>query len=408
MANNFSNTSLVTKIAVKEFLNALVMGEKVDRQWDSSFRKVGDTISIRRPVMFEAQTGSTLTSATEIQERSASLQLDTRKFVHFEISSQDMTLEVEEMTERYIRPAMEELAQIVETDIGGVYTQIGNFVGTPGTTPSGFLDVGAAKKALSRIGVPMSEMWCAFFDADASLALANGLKGVFPQEIARKAIEEAKIGRYSRFDMYESNSLPLHTVGVATGTPLVDGGTQATTYASSGAAWSQSLVTKGWTNSQTGILKAGDVITISGVNSVNRRTRQDTGQLQTFTVLSDANSGASTGPATLTISPPIITSGPYQTVTAQPANDAPITVKTGTGGSSYPQNLAWHKNAITLAMAPLDLPVDGATAAAESFKGISIRAVRQYDITNDKTIFRFDILYGIKAQNPDFAVRITG
>lgn len=408
MANNFTNTSLVTKIAVKEFLNALVMGEKVDRQWDSSFRKVGDTISIRRPVMFAAQTGSTLTSATDIEERSASLQLDTRKFVHFEISSQDMTLEVEEMTERYIRPAMEELAQQVESDIGSVYTSIANFVGTPGTTPSTFLEVGAAKNALSRIGVPMSDMWCAFFNADASLQLANGLKAVFPQDIARKAIEEAKIGKYSRFDMYESNSLATHTVGVATGTPLVNGASQNTTYASSGDAWTQTLATDGWTNSTTGILKAGDVITIDGVYSVNRRTRVSTGQLQTFVVTADADSGASTGPASLTISPPIITSGPYQTVNAAPADDAAITVKTGTGGSSYPQNMAWHKNAITLAMAPLDLPQDGATAAQSSFKGVSIRAVRQYDITNDKTIFRFDILYGIKAQNPDFAVRITG
>ncbi len=59
-------------------------------------------------------------------------------------------------------------------------------------------------------------------------------------------------------------------------------------------------------------------------------------------------------------------------------------------------------------MTTLDMPEDGASAARESFKGISIRSVRQYDITNDKTVFRFDILYGIKAQNPDYAVRLTG
>ena len=112
-----------------------------------------------------------------------------------------------------------------------------------------------------------------------------------------------------------------------------------------------------------------------------------TGDLQTFTVTADATSGASTGPATLTISPPIITSGPYQTVTAAPADNAAITVKTGTASTSYPQNLGFHKNAITLAMAPLDLPTDGASAARESFKGISIRSARQYDITNDKTVF---------------------
>jgi hypothetical protein len=253
----------------------------------------------------------------------------------------------------------------------------------------------------------MDVRWSAFYDEDASLALADGLKGVFPTEIATKAIEEASIGRYSKFELFENQSLKLHTVGVATGTPLVNGAAQNTTYAASGDAWTQSLATDGWTNDTADILLAGDVITIAGVNSVNRKTRVDTGDLQTFVVTADAAAGATTGPASLTISPPIITSGPYQTVAAAPADDAAITVKTGASGASHKQNLAFHENAITLAMAPLDLPTDGASASRESFGGISIRAVRQYDIINDKTIYRFDILYGVKAQNPDFAVRTT-
>jgi hypothetical protein len=407
MANNFKNTSLVTKIAVKEFLNQLVMGQKVDRQLDSQFQKVGASIQVRRPVMFEASSGATLGTATDIEERAATVTLDRREKVHFEVDSLAMTLNVEDMTERYIRPAMEELAQLVETAISGVYTDIGNFTGTPGTTPTTFLTVASTGAVLSKLGVPMGDR-CMFVTADASVALSDGLKGVFPESISRKAIEEATVGRYGRFDIFESNSLATHTVGAHGGTPLVNGASQSVTYAVGGDSNSQSLVTDGWTNSITDVLLAGDVITIAGVNSVNRRTRVDTGSLQTFTVTANATSGASTGPATLTISPAIITSGPYQTVTAAPANNAAITVKTGTAGANYPQNLAFHKNAITLAMAPIDLPEDGASASRESFKGVSIRAVRQYDIINDKTIFRFDILFGVKAQNSDFAVRLTG
>jgi hypothetical protein len=316
-------------------------------------------------------------------------------------------LSVEDFTERYVNPAAAELAQQVESSIADAYKQIGNFVGTPGTAPSTFLEVGAAAKVLTKLGVPMDKRWCAFYDEDASLALADGLKAVFPSKIATKAIEEASIGRYSKFELYENQSLKLHTVGVATGTPLVNGASQNTTYAASGDAWSQTLNTDGWTNDTADILKAGDVITIAGVNSVNRKTRVDTGDLQTFVVTADAAAGATTGPAALTISPPIITSGPYQTCAAAPADGAAITVKTGSGGASHKQNMAWHENAITLAMAPLDLPTDGATASRESFGNVSIRAVRQYDIINDKTIYRFDILYGVKAQNPDFAVRTT-
>lgn len=407
MSNALITTSLITRFAVKEFLNNLQLASKVDRQLDSQFRKVGASIDVRRPVMFTSQDGATLGSATDIEEAAATVTLDKRKHVHFAITSQDLTLKIEDFNSRYIQPAMVELAQQVESDIADVYKQVGNFVGTPGTAPSTFLEVGAAAKVLTKLGTPMNVRWCAFYDEDASLALADGLKSVFPSEIAKKAIEEAAIGRYSKFMLYENQSLKLHTVGVATGTPLIDGASQDTTYATSGSSWSQTLNTDGWTNDTAGILLEGDVITIAGVNSVNRRTRVDTGDLQTFTVTADAASGSTTGPAALTISPPMITSGPYQTVTAAPADGAAITVKTGASGASHKQNLAFHENAITLAMAPLDLPSEGASASRESFDNISIRTVTQYAIGTDTTTYRFDILYGVKAQNPDFAVRTT-
>ena len=407
MSNALITTSVITRFAVKEFLNNLQLAAKVDRQLDSQFRKVGAAVDVRRPVMFTSQDGATLGAATDIEEVAATVTLDKRKHVHFAITSQDLTLKIEDFNSRYIQPAMVELAQQVESDIADVYKQVGNFVGTPGTAPSTFLEVGAAAKVLSKLGTPMEMRWCAFYDEDASLALADGLKSVFPTEIARKAIEEAAIGRYSKFMMYENQSLKLHTVGVATGTPLVNGAAQETTYAASGAAWSQVLDTDGWTNDTADILKAGDVLTFAGVNSVNRRTRVDTGDLQTFTVLADAAAGSTTGPAALTISPPMIIDGPYQTVTAAPADDAAIVVKTGASGASHKQNLAFHPNAITLAMAPLDLPSEGASASRESFDNISIRTVTQYAIGTDTTTYRFDILYGVKAQNPDFAVRTT-
>lgn len=406
MANTFKNTSLVTRIMLKEFMNALQMGAKVDRQLDSQFRKVGSSIEVRRPIMFTATDGATLVKE-DVEEKAATVTLDQRKHVGFAITSQDLTLKVEDFTERYVRPAAAELAQQVETSIGEAYKQIGNFVGTPGTAPSTFLEVGAAAKVLTKLGTPMDVRWSAFYDEDASLALADGLKSVFPTEIAKKAIEEAAIGRYSKFMLFENQSLALHTVGVNTGTPLVNGAAQNVTYDASGDTWTQTLLTDGWTNDTADILLAGDVITIAGVNSVNRKTRKNTGDLQTFVVTADAASGSTTGPASLTISPPMITSGPFQTVTAAPADDAIITVKTGAGGAEHKQNLAFHENAITLAMAPLDLPTDGASASRESFGNISIRAVRQYNISDDETVYRFDILYGVKAQNPDFAVRTT-
>lgn len=407
MANDFKNTSLVTRFAVKEFLNALVMGQKVDRQLDDSrvfSGKIGATANVRRPVLFEAADGATLVKR-DLEEAIIPVTLDNRKHVGFAVTSEDLTLRIEDANERYIKPAMQELAQKVESALAESYTSIFNFVGTPGTAPSSFLDVGAAGTKLDNLGVPMSNR-VAFYDPAASLSLADGLKSVFPMKIAEKAIEEASIGRYAGFDIFKSQSLKMHTVGVATGTPLVNGGGQNVTYSASKDTDSQSLITDGWTATQTGILKAGDVFTIAGVKSVNRRTREDTGELAQFVVLSDQDSDGS-GNATFTISPAIITSGAFQTVTAAPADNAAITVVTGAGGSSHRQNMAFHPNAITLATAHLDMPSAGAEASRESFEGISIRAVRQYDIGSDETSFRFDILFGVKVQNAGFAVRTT-
>jgi len=409
MPNVFKNTDLVTKIGVKEFLNALMMGNKVDRQLDSQFNKVGDTIRVRRPVMFEVQDGAVLGTATDIEEGTVTLTLSERKHVFFEITTQDMTLEVDEITKRYIRPAMEELAQDVESAIADQYKNIFNFVGTPGTTPSTFLDVANGGAKLSTLGVPMSGDWSAFFDPNASVALADGLKGVFPEDIASRALKEASIGRYAKFSMFENQSIKTHTVGAGTGTTLVDGAAQNVTYAASKDIGTQTLVTDGWADSSTApVLNAGDVITLAGVNTVNRRTREDSGELAQFVVTVDtiASTGV-TDDIPLTISPAIITSGPYQTVTAAPADDAVLSIITGTAGTSHKQALSWHPNAITLAFSKLDLPMGNVQASQETFKGVSIRSIVDYDSTNDLNIFRMDILYGIKVQNPGFAVRTT-
>lgn len=416
MANNtLKNTDLVVKYAVKEFLNALQFASKVDRQVDTSAvfsTKVGAAIRIRRPVMFEASDGEVIQAGetSDVEEATVLVNLDQRKKVVFNFTSQELTLNIEDANTRYIKPSMVELAQQVESVVADSYKEIFNFVGTPGVSPGTFLVVAEAGAKLNNLGVPMDEERSAFYDPNASVTLANSLQNVFPQDIARKAIEQAKIGRYGGFNIFTNQSLKIHTPGVNTGTPLVNGVDQNVTYLSSADTNSQTLITDGWTNDVTGIVVAGDVFTIAGVNSVNRRTREDTGELAQFVVINDANSGASTGPATITISPPIIIDGPYQTVTVAPANNAVITIITSAvpgDGEKHRQNLAFHKNAITLATAQLDLPTDGASASRENFMGISIRAVRQYNITLDKNIFRFDILFTVKVQNPGFAVRTT-
>ena len=95
------------------------------------------------------------------------------------------------------------------------------------------------------------------------------------------------------------------------------------------------------------------------------------------------------------------------TVDAFPAASAALTFL-GTASTTYPQNLVYHKNAITLATADLLLPQGVDMASRQVHNGISMRIVRQYDINNDRMPCRVDVLYGYSVIRAPMACRIWG
>jgi hypothetical protein len=392
--------------------NNLGMANNVHREYKKEFVKVGDTVSIRKPVKFYAADGKTRVNQ-DVEEANTSITVDKQKHVSWKFSSKDLTLTVEDYSERYIKPAMIALANTIDRSGHNQYTNVWNLVGTPGTTPANFAAMAAAAQRMDEMAVS-TDMRRAMLNPAAGYAIAGSATALYMNSVNQQAYRKGSIGEIAGLETFRSQNVVSHTVGAYGGTPLVNGASQNVTYAASKSTNSQSLVTDGWTADTTGILKAGDVITIAGVYAMNPVPGEGTTgklqmpYLQEFTVLADADSGATTGPATLTISPAIITSGPYQTVSDAPADNAVITVKTGTASTAYPQNLAFHKNAFALVTCPLELPDGVEFKARETHKGLSVRVVKQYSIDADDDIIRLDVLYGWKSIYPDLAVRITG
>jgi hypothetical protein len=151
---------------------------------------------------------------------------------------------------------------------------------------------------------------------------------------------------------------------------------------------------------------AGEVFTIAGVNAVNPETGADTGSLQQFVVTAAATASGS-AVAALAISPAIISSGATKTVTAVPADNAAVTF-VGGASTTFPVNMAFHRDAFTLATADLILPTGVDFAARETYDGVSMRVVRQYDINTDKFPCRIDLLFGWKTLRASQACRIIG
>ena len=120
---------------------------------------------------------------------------------------------------------------------------------------------------------------------------------------------------------------------------------------------------------------------------------------------------------TIPISPSIITSGAYQTVSASPAHQAVITVTGATSATagtltatSTSQSLVYHPDAFTMVMADLEMPEGGALASRVSNNqlGVALRFAKQWNIQTDQNAARLDCLYGWKTIRPELAARVYG
>jgi hypothetical protein len=292
------------------------------------------------------------------------------------------------------------LASSIDADVANAYKNIYSSVGSPGTTPGTSLVLLQAQQKLNENAAVMTPRYATVNPA-ANAGLVEGMKGLFnPTDTISKQFKNGMMGTgvlgFDEINM--SQSIKQHTTGNFPVSPIV----------SSSATFAEGQSTLAITfTSGTKTVNQGDVFTIAGVYAVNPQTRESTGSLQQF-VVTAANSVTSGTAMTLAISPALYTSAnALATVDSFPAISAVITFL-GTASTQYPQNLVYHKDAITFATADLLLPQGVDMAARAVHNGISLRVVRQYDINNDRLPCRIDVLYGFSTIRPQMACRVWG
>ena len=390
--------------------NELVAAKKVFRGYEDDYNKEyngykqGDTLTIRRPTDFTVRDGAVL-SAQDVTEGSTTIVVNKRKGIDFGFSSQDLTLKIGELSERVIKPAMVQLANQIDSDVLALYASVPNWVGTPGQTINSFADFYKGPERLNEYGVSMDAR-CAILSPADEAGMVGAQTALYIQNAANEAYRKGSLGMVGGVDTYMSQNVPTHTTGVGTGAPTVNGAAQDTTYALTKDSNTQTIITTAWTASTNGIVKAGDILIFAGVFAVNPVTKATLPFLKQFVVVSDANSGGA-GATTITISPPMIASGAFKTVSNAPANGAVITFL-GTGGTGYRQNMIFNKNAFALVTVPLVSPPGAVDVSRQSYKGMNVRVIPVYDGTNDVSNWRLDVLYGTKAIDPRQALRISG
>ena len=396
--NALLSPSVITKETLAILENNLVMAGKVKRQFENQFHKIGTTLTVRKPNRFTVTNGPGL-SLQNINEPSTSITINNQLQVAFQFTSQDLTLVVEEFSERYCKPAAIAIANQVDYLTFANYTQVASLVGSAGSVPSTPNSIFLVAKRMDKLAVPQ-EGRVLVLNPDAYWSMANGLIGYYIKSVSEPAFK-GFIANIANMEVYVDQNAQQQTVGLLGGTPVVNGANQS----------GSSIVTNGWTASVTGLLNIGDVITFAGVYSVNPQSRATTGELANFTITATANSDSG-GNATLQISPAINppiggVQQAYQNVTATPANLASISILTGTSGATNFQSLGFVRDAFGLVCVPMEVPGGVDFAAREYLKGLSIRIARQWDVNADVWPTRLDLLFGTSTFYQELAVRLT-
>ena len=400
MSNSILTIDMITRKALEILENNLVITRNVNRQYDDSFAvegaKIGSTLRIRLPDRALVTDGAAL-QVQDDNEQYTTLTVSSQKHIGVNFTSAELTMQLDDFAERVLKPRISQLASSVDADVANAYKSIYNSVGTPGTTPGTSLVLLQAQQKLNENAAVMSPRYATVNPA-ANAGLVEGMKGLFnPTDTISRQFKNGMMGEgvlgFDEINM--SQSIKQHLTG-SWGTSI--------TVTSTVSTQGQATLPISFTGSSK-TWNVGDVFTIAGVYAVNPQTRESTGSLQQFTVTAAA-SGSST--ATLSISPALYTADQaLATVDAFPQASAVVTM-VGSAATSYPQNLVYHKDAITFATADLLLPQGVDMAARAVHNGISLRVVRQYDINNDRLPCRIDVLYGYSAIRPQMAARIWG
>lgn len=369
MANNFLTCQTIAREALIRLQSNMVMAGLVHTNYSNEFKEQGDSIQIRKPATFVADEFGGTINLQDIGEKNVLVTLDKIADVSVEVGSKELTLNIQDFGTQILDGAVLAIAEKIDQDLCGLFTQVPNYAGAGGTTPSSLDDISAVMLVMNNNRVPVSDRNIVFDPyAQAKLVTLTAFTNASASG-STAALREASMGRVLGFDTYMDQNIKTQVAGSYTS--LAD--VKATA-----AAAATSIVLTSTAGASTGVVKKGDVFTVAG---------------QQFTATADS-AAAVAGVVTVAISPAV---------------DDAITAQAVTFGKTHKASLAFHKNAFALVTRPLEPPMGGANSyVATAPNGLSIRVTMGYDMTTKKNTISLDMLYGMKCIYDTLACRLLG
>jgi len=310
--------------------------------------------------------------------------------------------------------AKQKLASDINVAIMNVAALQGTIFVKRTAAASGFDDVAEIEARMNEKGVMDNDRYLALSTRDYNGMASDLAKNTrsFGNDISDSALRRAYVGRLASFETYKLDYAVRKAAqlggGSITMSTLVAGNNyyvpKATSVSATGETSNvdnryQTITTTTNTN-----VAAGDAFTIANVFEVHAITKQSTGVLKTFRVISVPTS------TTLVISPPIISNQGGSDAEAQYQNCS-VTSTSGTAAITFQNTAAgnmnpfWQKDSLEILPGRYAVPSDAGVAVmrAATDQGIELVMTKQYDINTMKTKYRLDTLYGVVNKQPEMS-----
>jgi hypothetical protein len=403
MANSLVTIDMVTREALRIAHESCAFISTTDRQYDDSYgktgAKIGTALRVRKPNKYVRTQGSRVMDVQDQTETNGTITLATQDHVDMRFNSAELALSIDEISKRYIEPAVKILVSGIEADYLAACTKATyNIAGSAGTAITTLAVPGQARAKLNQGLAPKGDR-AIQMDSVTMSGLVNGMAAYFnPSNAIGAQYKEGLIARTAMADYYENERVWTLTN---------DDDVTANTNAAGGVTDGGSTI-----NVSEDLLQAdqvvGSVFTVAGVYACHPETKAAYPHLQQFVV-------TATGATAVTVSPTIYLTGANKNVSSATGADLATTVFNeaamtfvGAASARYLQPLMYHKEAFQFVTADLPLMDDAAKCVRRVQDGLSLRVWQASDIRNDELLMRIDILYGFAALRPEWACRMVG
>jgi P22 coat protein - gene protein 5 len=371
----YYNPVFYAQEALIQLEKSLGMAGRVNRTYEGERGAFGqgEYINIRRPSTFVADNAPS--TAQDLTPDSVQVQLSYWREVKFKLTDKELAFTTEKMINDHIRPAAVALADDIDQKIAALYKDVPWFhtIGTVGP-----VDITTPRQIMFDNQVPLADPGMVHMMINGVLENSFLQLSAFSQQQGAgdagvNTQMRGSLGTKFGLEIFANQNVPTHTPGTLSDTTIKVNGAHAK------GVTSISLNA----SSLTGTSGIGDSFSIAG-------------QTQRYAITTAT--AAAGNAVTVGITPPL--------AVACVGNEAVVVDQEAT---AVKQNLAFHRDAFALVMAPLpdhaaDLGVRVA-AVGDPTTGLGLRS-RVYYVGNSSEVHvALDVLFGVKTLNPNMAVR---